>query len=143
MKGNHTAPSRPREGKRPREKSAPDGKLLKLGWIFLGLMLVLAAAAVFRLAGSGDPNAAPLPTVAPGPAGSAFANNGTATLTTGEGQGGRAVKIRGVDCQYTPGPGCSGQRPRLRLGGDPLVGDGQRGAAAARRLPPGVVRGRL
>ncbi len=102
MKGNHSAASRPREGNKPREKTGSDGKLLKLGWIFLGAMLILAAAAVFRLAGSKDPNAEPLPTVAPGPAGSAFVNPDHATLTTGEGQGGRSVKIRGVDCDYTP-----------------------------------------
>ena len=102
MKGNHSASPRPRGEKKTPGKAASGGGLLKIGWAFLGLMLLLAGAAVLRLARSGDPNAAPLPTVDPGPAGSAFTGHSTATLTTGEGQGGRAVKIKGVDVNYTP-----------------------------------------
>jgi len=101
MKGNHSAPSRRRE-----EKNRPEGpgagRLLKVGWAFLGLMLVLAAAMIFHLAGTKDKGETPAPTLDPGPAGSAFTGGGTATLTTGEGQGGRAVKIRGADVSFDP-----------------------------------------
>ena len=102
MKGNHSASPRPRGEKKTSGKAASGGRLLKIGWAFLGLMLLLAGAAVVKLTRSGDPNASPLPTVDPGPAGSAFTGHSPATLTTGEGQGGRAVKIKGVDVNYVP-----------------------------------------
>ena len=58
MKGNHSASPRPRGEKKTSGKTASGGLLLKIGWAFLGLMLLLAGAAVVRLARSGDPNGA-------------------------------------------------------------------------------------
>ena len=102
MRGNHAAPSRREDKKTPEKHGAGSSPLLKAGWAFLGVMLILAGAMIVHLSSSKDPGAEPAPTVAPGPAGSAFTGQGTVDLTTGEGQGGRAVKIRGVDCDFTP-----------------------------------------
>ncbi len=107
MSGNHSAPQRRRDGRKknaaPRGGSAAHRPLLIGGWVFLGLMIALAVAVLIPLVK--DPPAEPsvsVPTVAPGPAGSAFTAQGTQELTTQEGQGGRTVDIRGVDCDYTP-----------------------------------------
>ncbi|MBQ7736245.1 MAG: hypothetical protein IJT62_00250 [Oscillospiraceae bacterium] len=87
-------------GRKPAKKSA----LLTVSWIFLGAVLVLAAAAVILLLPkkTAAPAEAPLPTVAPGPAGSAFVTGQTAPpVNTEEGRGGRSVTVLGIRCEYT------------------------------------------
>lgn len=76
-------------------------RLLWIGWGFLAVVLVLAAAVGIRLASGDADTEEPTPTIDPGPAGSAFGEDGVQTLTTGEGGGGRTVNITGVDCAYT------------------------------------------
>lgn len=105
MKGNHTTPSRRREGEK---KSAPSraGKgsrtLNIAGWGFLGVMIVLAVIVLIRLLPERKPAEDPLPTAAPGPAGSAFTAPENLNLPAKEGQGGRSVVIRSVEADYTP-----------------------------------------
>ena len=106
MKGDRSAPSRRRGGKK---KTAPSRRrqggrkpLLLAGWIFLGAMILLAAAVLVRLLPGRESGDEPPATAAPGPAGSAFTSQGTQALSTKEGQGGRSVSIRGFECDYTP-----------------------------------------
>ena len=106
MKGNHSAPSRKREGEKkpvpPRRGGRGKNPLLLAGWGFLGAVIVLAAVVLVRLLPGRGPVDEPLPTAAPGPAGSAFTAQGNQSLSTKEGQGGRSVAISGIDCDYTP-----------------------------------------
>ena len=75
-----------------------------LGWAFLGVMVVLAVAAIAMLlknrpAGAGN-GAAVQPT--PHGVGSAFQTEETAPpLTLAEGTGGRAVEVKGIRCDFT------------------------------------------
>ena len=108
MKDKRT-PSRkgsgPRRDPRRRGKDAP---LLLAGWIFLGVVLVLAVAAIaMLLRGRSAPGeAAPLPTAPPLPVsdgpGGAFATEETAApITFAEGTHGRLVEIRRIACDFT------------------------------------------
>ena len=104
MKGSHSLPARERgDGK----KSISTGvdrsntRLLWIGWGFLGAVLVLAIVVVVRLAAGGRDVVEVIPTIDPGPAGSAFTGQTVQTLTTDEGRGGRTVTISGIDCAYT------------------------------------------
>ena len=106
MKGNHSAPSRRRESEKkagtPRRAKGGKNPLSIAGWVFLGAMILLAAAVLVRLLPERKQAEEPRQTAAPGPAGSAFTAQGQQPLTTKEGQGGRSVVIRGIDCDYTP-----------------------------------------
>ena len=103
MNGEHSAS--PRRGERRKRNPPRDMKrMLRIGWIALGLMLALSVGLLIRLAlydpAPAEP-APPSPAVEPGPAGSAFSGP-AATPSTDEGRGGRWVKITGFDCDYEP-----------------------------------------
>ena len=102
MNGEHSAS--PGRGERRRKPRSGDMKrMLRLGWIALGLLLVLSVGVLVRLAlhDPTPPAAEPAPTRDPGPAGSAFTGP-AATPNTDEGEGGRWVRITGFDCDYEP-----------------------------------------
>ena len=104
MNGNHAASPRRGEGRsKPRGRAPKNTKgMLLAGWLFLGLMLVLSVGLLVHLL-TQKPQAVPqpMPTADPGPAGSAFSGPVQA-LTTDEGRGGRAVAIKGIDCDFMP-----------------------------------------
>ena len=106
MNGEKSAPSR-REGQRKRPAPRNTNRLLRLGWVFLGLMLALSVGVLLALLlhpeGEAAPQAAdPAPAaVDPGPAGSAFTGS-PAALPAEEGQSGRKVNITGFDFEYEP-----------------------------------------
>lgn len=105
MKGNHATPSRKREGKNKtpaRRRKGGKKALLLAGWGFLGLMVVLAVVVLIRLLPDRETTDPALATAAPGPAGSAFSAPVPAAQSPREGASGRAVTIRGIDCDYTP-----------------------------------------
>ena len=132
MNGEHSASSRRgerRSGPTRRRAKSLRGTLVA-GWILLGVALVLSVGLlVHLLTQKSAPAAAPAPTLAPGPAGSAFSGPGQA-LSTDEGRGGRAVKIRSIDCQFTPpGEVVIGRLETLDLSGIAAqVGDNVRAA---------------
>ena len=106
MKGNHSTPSRKREGKKKAPPSAHvragRGALQLAGWGFLAAVIVLAAVVLVRLIPDRKaPDDVPA-TAAPGPAGSAFNTQTQQSISVGETKGGRSVSIRGFDCDYTP-----------------------------------------
>ena len=105
------APSRNGNGKRraaPR-RGGKDAPLLLVGWVFLGVVLVLAVAAIAMLfpGRSGrEKTSAPAPVSTALPAGSnggsAFAADTTAPpLTFADGTGGRLVEIDRIRCDFT------------------------------------------
>ena len=104
MKGTHSQPARKRSGGKRKKATAADRgntRLLWIGWSFLGVVLVLAVVVAVGMISGGSEPAEVVPTIAPGPAGSAFTGQGVQTLTTNEGGGGRTVTFSGSDCQYT------------------------------------------
>lgn len=105
MNKSHARPAGKRGGEKKGAEAAPSGgtsRLLRFGWGFLAAALVLALIVGLRLASERPEEETPTPSPDPGPAGSAFSGQGVQSLTTGQGDGGRAVKIAGVDCDYTP-----------------------------------------
>ena len=88
----------PRGRRSPRDRSA---RLLRIGWIFLALVLALAVVAVIWLLRPAETAAlvepgSPAPTQAPArPA-------RTESRETEPSVGGRKVSIRGIDCDFTP-----------------------------------------
>lgn len=105
MKSNHSRPSRKQEGDKktpPRRKRGKNSSLLITGWVFLGVMILLAAAALVRLLPAREAPEEPIATAAPGPAGSAFSPQGNPGGSARDGQSGRSVSIRGFDCEFTP-----------------------------------------
>lgn len=106
MKGNHSSPSRKREGKK---KAPPSGRtggkrrgLQLAGWGFLAAVIVLAAVVLVRMIPNRQTTEDVPATAVPGPAGSAFSTQTQQTVSVGEAKGGRSVSIRGFDCDYTP-----------------------------------------
>ena len=97
-----------REGQRKRPAPRNANRLLRAGWVFLGLMLVLSVgtllALLLRPSREGNQNTEPSgapAAVDPGPAGSAFTGS-PAVLPAEDGQSGRPVNITGFDCEYEP-----------------------------------------
>lgn len=95
------------EKRRPPRRRGGTSVTLVIGWIFLGVMLILAAAAVIALLPRGErteipvQEAEPLPD-ADGP-GSAFKTDETAPpMTILDGTGGRKVEIGSFQCDFTP-----------------------------------------
>ena len=96
-----------------RRRAAPrrggkDASLLLIGWIFLGVVLILAVAAIAlllpgRAAGEKTgPDPAPTALPAGSSGGSAFAAEETAPpLTYAEGTGGRLVDVGRIRCDFT------------------------------------------
>ena len=89
----------------PRREQSGTHTALVIGWAFLGLMILLAVAAIIALLPRREKPAAPAApqaTTAPGPGGSAFVNPETTAppLSTQDGQGGRSVVISDILCDY-------------------------------------------
>ena len=107
MNGEHSASPR-REGRRKKGSSRDMDRLLRTGWVILGLLLALSVGLllwlVFKPSAVDAPPAAPaapsaaLP-VDPGPAGSAFTGSAP-VMPSGDGQSGRSVEITGFDCDF-------------------------------------------
>ena len=131
MSGEHAASSRRGAGRgKPNRRGSLRGILIA-GWILLAALLVLSVVLLAHLLTRSDPEPAAVsaPAVGPGPAGSAFSGEGPA-LSTGEGKGGRAVKIRSIDCAFNlPGEVTIGRLETLDLSGiAQQVGDNVRSA---------------
>ncbi|MBQ3276602.1 MAG: hypothetical protein IJH47_06070 [Oscillospiraceae bacterium] len=103
------APSRKGHGgRRAPRRGGQDAPLLLVGWIFLGVVLVLAVAAIalqFPGRNAGEkPAAAPAATALPAGSsgGSAFVAETTAPpLTHAQGTGGRLVEVDRIRCDFT------------------------------------------
>ena len=103
MSERHSAPHRGGHRRPPRRG---DPRALIIGWAFLGVMLVLAVAAIAVLLpkrSAAPAETAPGPALSPAPVSSEFQTETTAPpLTLAEGTGGRAVNILGYKDDYTP-----------------------------------------
>ena len=109
MKNDRIPPEGENETRSRRSRRTKQNRLLLAGWIFLGVMLVAAVAAiVLLLPGRDNPSDAgdePLsvPQLNPGAGGSAFQTDQTAApIETGKTGDGRRVAIGRIDCDYTP-----------------------------------------
>lgn len=105
---NYRTP-REKETESRRARRARQKKVMLAGWIFLGVMLVAAVAAIVLLlperSESGEAEDRPLsvPQLDPGAGGSAFRTEQTAApIETGKTGDGRRVSIGRFDCDYTP-----------------------------------------
>ena len=92
-----------------RSRRAPQSRVMLVGWIFLGLMLVAAVAAIILLLpGRGESGAAETPSLSvpkldPGAGGSAFQTDTTAPpIEAGSSGAGRRVAVGKIECDYTP-----------------------------------------
>ena len=102
------APSRNNGRRADPRHGGKDARLLLIGWIFLGVVLILAVAAIALLlpdrSAPRGTDAAPAPTALPAGSsgGSAFAAETTAPpLTYAEGTGGRLVDVGRIRCDFT------------------------------------------
>ena len=92
-----------------RARRASQKKVMLAGWIFLGVMLIAAIAAIILLLPGRDKTPdtedRPLsvPQLDPGAGGSAFQTEQTAApIETGKTGSGRHVSVNRFDCDYTP-----------------------------------------
>ena len=92
-----------------RARRASQKKVMLAGWIFLGVMLIAAIAAIILLLPGRDKTPdtedRPLsvPQLNPGAGGSAFQTEQTAApIETGKTGSGRRVSVNRFDCDYTP-----------------------------------------
>ncbi len=107
---NYRSPRRETEEPASRRaRRASQKRVMLVGWIFLGVMLVAAIAAIILLLPGRDKSPEtedrPLsvPQLNPGAGGSAFQTEQTAApISTGKTGSGRRVSITRFDCDYTP-----------------------------------------
>ena len=92
-----------------RARRASQKKVMLIGWIFLGVMLAAALAAVILLlpgrdkAPDTEDRPLSVPQLNPGVGGSAFQTEQTAPpIETGNAGSGRRVSVNRFDCDYTP-----------------------------------------
>jgi hypothetical protein len=99
---------RPVKGRRSVRRRASQKKMLIAGWIFLGVMLPAAVAAIILLLpgrsdADEDDTVHSVPQLSSGTGGSAFQTDQTAApIETGDTGTGRLVAIGKIDCGYTP-----------------------------------------